>query len=230
MYSLQLVQFCAGKAIHDFFMYRLLKSACLTSKDRGIYFMAIIELFLVAIGLSMDAFAISVCKGLELRGGTVKDGAVIGGYFGVFQALMPLIGYTLGVRFSSAIIAYDHWVAFFLLSIIGAKMLYESLKREPEKATENCDTNTSVKTMLPLAIATSIDALAVGVSFAFLSVNIVPAVLLIGITTFVLSVIGFKIGGVFGDKFKSTAEFTGGLILIVMGFKILLEHTGIFTL
>lgn len=184
--------------------------------------MSLLELFLVAVGLSMDAFAVSICKGLAMRKLAFKKAAVIGLWFGGFQAGMPLIGYFLGKQFESYIISIDHWIAFVLLSIIGITMIREALSKEEEKS----DDSLAVKTMFLLAVATSIDALAVGVTFAFLQVSIAPAVSLIGITTFLLSVVGVKVGNVFGMKYKSKAEITGGVILIAIGLKILLEHLG----
>ena len=183
--------------------------------------MGLLELFLIAVGLSMDAFAVSVCKGLSVRTLKAKHAVICGLYFGGFQLLMPLIGFALGVRFQSLITSIDHWIAFVLLCFIGANMIRES-RREAEP--ENADFR--FMTMLPLAVATSIDALAVGVTFAFLQVDIVPAVSFIGATTFVLSCIGVKIGHVFGTKYKSRAELFGGIVLILMGLKILLEHLG----
>ena len=185
--------------------------------------MSLIELFLLAAGLSMDAFAVSVCKGLSMQKMRAKHALVIGLYFGGFQALMPWIGYMLGIRFQGAIKAYDHWIAFILLGIIGFNMVKESMDNE----NESCDASIDVKTMLLLAIATSIDALAVGVTFAFLQVSILPAVCFIGATTFILSCIGIRIGHVFGLKYKSRAELFGGAVLILMGIKILLEHLGV---
>ena len=186
--------------------------------------MSIIELFILAIGLSMDAFAVSICKGLSMPKMNWRHAAVIGLYFGGFQAGMPVIGYLLGVGFQESIQAFDHWVAFVLLTIIGCNMIKESLEAE-----EECDLDASIgfKTMLVLAVATSIDALAVGVTFAFLKVAIIPAVTFIGVTTFSFSVMGVKIGNVFGTRYKSKAEFAGGLILVLIGAKILLEHLGI---
>ena len=186
--------------------------------------MSLIELFLLAVGLSMDAFAVSVCKGLSMQTTRLKHAFVIGLYFGGFQALMPWLGYLLGIRFQGAIKTYDHWIAFILLGIIGFNMVKESLEQD----TESCDASVDVRTMLLLAIATSIDALAVGVTFAFLQVQIVAAVSLIGVTTFILSAVGVKIGNVFGAKYKSRAELLGGIVLILMGLKILLEHLGVF--
>ena len=184
--------------------------------------MGLLELFLVAVGLSMDAFAVAVCKGLALRKVNVGQMALVGLWFGGFQALMPLIGYFVGAQFREQITFIDHWIAFGLLAIIGGNMIRESLSKE-----EECpDASLSVKAMLPMAIATSIDALAVGVSFAFLSVNIGAAVSFIGVITFVLSMVGVKAGSLFGAKYKSKAELAGGVILILMGLKILLEHLG----
>ena len=182
--------------------------------------MSIIELFILAVGLSMDAFAVSVCKGLSVRRLKPRHALIAGAWFGGFQALMPLLGWALGRQFESFIKSIDHWIAFALLGIIGANMIRESLKKEDEELNDSF----SFKVMLPLAIATSIDALAVGVTFAFLSVDIVPAILLIGVTTFALSAAGIKIGNVFGAKYKSKAEFAGGVILILLGIKILIEH------
>ena len=181
-----------------------------------------IELFLLGVGLSMDAFAVSVCKGLGMRKLNKKQALIIGLYFGGFQALMPALGYLLGSQFESMITQIDHWIAFVLLGIIGSSMIKESREDEEEEVSASFD----VKTMLALAVATSIDALAVGVTFAFLHVNIVWAVTFIGCTTFVLSAIGVKVGNVFGMKYKSRAELAGGVILILMGIKILLEHLG----
>ena len=185
--------------------------------------MSLIELFLIAVGLSMDAFAVSICKGLSVRKAEIKHSLIVGAYFGGFQALMPAIGYVLGRQFESLITSVDHWIAFVLLGIIGGNMIREALKGEQEEL----DDSFTFRTMLPLAIATSIDALAMGVTFAFLQVQIVPAVLFIGVTTFVLSAIGLKVGNVFGAKYKSRAELFGGVVLVLMGIKILLEHLGI---
>lgn len=182
--------------------------------------MGIVELFILAVGLSMDAFAVAVCKGLAMEKISVKKAAIVGVWFGGFQALMPLIGYFLGVQFKDYIVSVDHWIAFVLLSLIGANMIKEALSKEEEKE----DASLGFKNMLLLAIATSIDALAVGVTFAFLEVNIVYAVCFIGIITFILSMAGVKIGNVFGSKYKSKAELAGGIILILLGIKILLEH------
>lgn len=184
--------------------------------------MGLAELFVIAVGLSMDAFAVSVCKGLSVPKMKLSHALTCGVYFGGFQGLMPLIGYLLGSQFEEAIVSIDHWVAFVLLGLIGFNMIKESR----EEGCETMDSSFGVKAMIPLAIATSIDALAVGVTFAFLRVNIFWAVLFIGVITCTLSSIGVKVGNVFGVKFKSKAEFAGGLILILMGTKILLEHLG----
>ena len=182
--------------------------------------MSVIELLVLALGLSMDAFAVSICKGLSVPKLQAKHCLICGVYFGGFQALMPLIGWALGIKFQSMITNIDHWIAFVLLAVIGANMIKESFSKE-----EECpDASFGFKTMLTLAVATSIDALAVGVTFAFLNVSIVPAVLLIGATTFVCSAVGVKIGNVFGNRFQSKAEFLGGLVLIAIGLKILIEH------
>lgn len=204
--------------------------------------MNLLELFLISIGLSMDAFAVAVCSGLAMPKATIKKSLIIGLYFGFFQAVMPLIGYLLATRFADKIIAFDHWIAFALLSFIGGKMIVESFKKQGctdrDCPAETCTDREcpggerpdikkiSLKPskMLPLAFATSIDALAVGVSFAFLHVHIVPAIFSIGIITLILSMLGVKIGNIFGIKFKSRAELAGGIILVLIGLKILLEH------
>lgn len=185
--------------------------------------MGLLELFVIAVGLSMDAFAVSICKGLSVRELKPKHALTVGVYFGGFQMLMPLIGFALGVRFQSFITSIDHWIAFVLLGLIGANMIRESREQDEE----NLSDSFSFGTMLPLAVATSIDALAVGVTFAFLQVSIFPAVCFIGATTFILSCIGIRIGHVFGLKYKSRAELFGGAVLILMGTKILLEHLGV---
>ena len=176
-----------------------------------------IELLLTAVGLSMDAFAVSVCKGLGMRKMRYDQAFVIGLYFGVFQAIMPLLGWLLGTSFSRYIQAFDHWIAFILLAIIGVSMIKESLGDK-----EEVDASMDVKSMFLLAVATSIDALMVGVTFAFLNVAIVPAVLFIGATTFVCSAVGVRIGSLFGMRYKSRAELCGGIILILIGLKIVL--------
>ena len=185
--------------------------------------MDIWALLLLAIGLSMDAFAVSICKGLAMKKITWQKSGVVGLWFGGFQALMPMIGYFLGIQFEEYITAYDHWIAFGLLLLIGANMIKESFSKEEETESDSL----RFQHMLLLAIATSIDALAVGVTFAFLQVNIWQAVSFIGVVTFAFSVVGMKLGNVFGMKYKSKAEFAGGLILILLGIKILLEHLGI---
>ncbi len=182
--------------------------------------MSLFELFLIAIGLSMDAFAVSVCKGLSMGKMNHRHALIIGLYFGGFQALMPFLGYLLGARFQDAITAYDHWIAFFLLALIGGNMIKEALGADED----SCDASVAFKDMVVLAVATSIDALAVGVTFAFLKVSIVPAVSFIGVITFILSMAGVKVGNVFGCKYKSRAELAGGAILMVLGGKILVEH------
>lgn len=187
--------------------------------------MDFIELFLIAVGLSMDAFAVSICKGLSVKKLEVKHALIVGLYFGGFQFLMPTLGWLLGSRFEGLIESVDHWIAFALLSLIGANMIKEAFGK-----TEELSDDFGVKTMLLLAVATSIDALAVGISFAFLSVDIIPAASLIGATTFVLSAIGIYIGRAFGLRYKAKAEIAGGVILILIGVKILLEHLGILTL
>lgn len=182
--------------------------------------MSLPELFIIAVGLSMDAFAVSICKGLSMSRMSWKYALITGLYFGGFQAGMPLLGYLLGSQFKDAITSFDHWIAFILLGIIGINMIRESFNKE-----EEClDASMDIKNMVMLAIATSIDALAVGVTFAFLKVRIIPAVSFIGIITFTLSAAGVKVGNLFGSKFKSRAEFAGGAILILMGIKILIDH------
>ena len=184
--------------------------------------MGLIGLIFIAVGSSMDAFAVAICKGLSLRKCTWQKQGIVGLYFGVFQAGMPLLGYLLGIQFEEMITSIDHWIAFVLLGLIGLNMIKEGLSKE-EVSEEKTD-KLAVKEMLGLAVATSIDALAVGVTFAFLQVNIIPAVCIIGITTFILSAAGVKIGNIFGGRYKSKAEIAGGIILICMGLKILIEH------
>lgn len=190
--------------------------------------MGFFELFLIAVGLSMDAFAVSICKGLKMQRFNVRHAGVIALAFGGFQALMPVIGWFLGKQFESYITGIDHWIAFALLAVIGGKMAVESFKKE-EEASSKENEKLDVKELLVLAVATSIDALAVGITFAFLQVSIVPAVSLIGVITFVLSALGVFIGHKFGAKFKSKAELAGGIILILIGLKILLEHLGVIS-
>lgn len=184
--------------------------------------MGIAELFIIAAGLSMDAFAVSICKGLSLGKIRVRHMCIAGAWFGGFQALMPAIGYILGSTFADLITRWDHWIAFLLLAVIGGNMVKESFGEE-----ETMDSSMTAKTMFLLAVATSIDALAVGVTFAFLKVNIVMAVLLIGCVTFICSAAGVKIGSIFGTKYKSRAELFGGIVLILIGCKILLEGIGL---
>lgn len=185
--------------------------------------MTIVELCLVAIGVSMDAFAVGISKGLAVKNASIKQMAITGLYFGLFQALMPVIGYLLYSTLKDAIVAIDHWVAFILLGVIGVNMIIESFKNEADVTA----TSFSFKVMFPLAIATSIDALAIGITFGALRVDLLPSVLLIGITTFLFSFFGVKIGTIFGQKYKNKAEFMGGVILIVIGFRILFEHLGV---
>ncbi len=180
------------------------------------------ELFLTAIGLAMDAFAVSICKGLSIGKANTKHMLMTGAWFGGFQALMPLIGYFVGLTFASYITAFDHWIAFLLLALIGANMIKESFSKEENET----DSSFAIKIMLLMALATSIDALAVGVSFALLpDVNIWAAIAFIGVITFVMSALGVKFGSFFGEKYKRISEISGGVILIGMGLKILLEHT-----
>ncbi len=181
--------------------------------------MGLWELFVIALGLSMDAFAVSICKGLSVRRCTIRHMLICGLYFGLFQGAMPLIGYLLGSQFETLVTAIAPYIAFALLAFIGFNMI-----REAREDDESVDDDFSMKAMVPLAVATSIDALAIGVSFAFLQVDIIPAVSFIAVTTFVCCVFGVKIGSIFGSKYKSGAEFFGGLVLILMGFKILMEH------
>ena len=190
--------------------------------------MGITEILFLAVGLSMDAFAVSICKGLAMKKATLKEGAICGTWFGGFQALMPLIGFFLGTLFAKAIEAIDHWVAFLLLAFIGISMLREAFSKD-----EDCDcgcgqADLSFKTMFVMAVATSIDALAVGISLAMAgNVNIFLAVALIGIITFAMSCLGVKIGNLFGSRFEKKAQAAGGIILILLGLKILLEHLGV---
>lgn len=184
--------------------------------------MSFVELFILAVGLSMDAFAVSICKGLAIPKLTYRECTLAGIWFGGFQALMPTIGYILGTRFTKYIVSIDHWIAFILLGIIGINMMREAFGQEEECSNASMDS----KEMFVLAVATSIDALAVGITFAFLNVNILAAAVFIGITTFVCSAAGIKIGNIFGTVYKAKAEFFGGIILVILGLKILLEHLG----
>ncbi len=187
--------------------------------------MDLLTLFLLAVGLSMDAFAVSICKGLAMKKISFRQAAIVGLWFGGFQALMPALGFLLGTSFASLVNVVADWIAFVLLALIGGNMIKEALSKEEEEA----DASLSFKTMLLLAIATSIDAFAVGVSFAFMEIGslIIPAVLFIGVITFILSMVGVKVGNIFGTKYKSKAELVGGIILILLGVKIILEHFGI---
>lgn len=185
--------------------------------------MGIFSLFAIAVGLSMDAFAVSICKGLAMRRITLKNTLLVGLWFGGFQALMPAIGYLLGSQFQQYITSIDHWIAFFLLALIGVSMIREALSKEEEEV----NASLAFGTMLILAVATSIDALAVGITFAFLNVKLLPAICCIGVTTLLLSMLGVKIGNLFGTKYKAKAELAGGVILILIGLRILLEHLGI---
>ncbi len=188
--------------------------------------MDIFTLLAISVALSMDAFSISICKGLATKKFSFKTALSCGLWFGGFQALMPVIGYFLGIQFEHLIKTFDHWIAFGLLLIIGVNMIREAMsEEEEEQTTEECSCScTGFKTMLMMAIATSIDALAVGVSFAVLSVDIWKSVAVIGVTTFLFSFVGVKIGNIFGSRYSKVAEITGGVILILLGVKILLEH------
>lgn len=183
--------------------------------------MSIWEILIIAVALAADAFAVSVCFGLSMSKVTVKKALIVGLYFGIFQAVMPLIGYFLAGLFADKIMAFDHWIVFALLCFIGGKMIFESFKKEEVKTEE---VSLSPKKMLPLALATSIDAMAAGITFAFLDANIALSVSVIGVITLALSMLGVKIGSIFGVKFKSKAELIGGIILVLMGVKIVIEH------
>ena len=203
----------------------------ITKQRKTVIKMSLWELFILAVGLSMDAFAVSVCKGLSVKKLKAKHMLTVGAYFGGFQALMPLLGYILGIQFQSMIQQFDHWIAFVLLVLIGLSMIKES-----REEAENLNDSFSFKTMLPLAVATSIDALAVGITFACVPLRLIAAsallntllgVSVIGVTTFVISCAGVKIGNLFGTRWKAKAEIAGGVILLLIGLKILLEHFGI---
>lgn len=185
--------------------------------------MELVELFILAIGVSMDALAVAICKGLSIQRLKPRHTLIVGAWFGVFQALMPSIGYLMGMAFADLITVVDHWIAFVLLALIGGNMIRESLSANDEE----CDPSLSIASMFLLAVATSIDALAVGITFAFLRVDLLPAVTLIGLCTFAISAVGVKIGNVFGARYKSRSELLGGLALIFIGLKILLEHLGV---
>lgn len=194
--------------------------------------MGIVELFMIGAGLSMDAFAVAICKGLGMNRINWRYTVVIALFFGGFQALMPLVGWALGTQFADLITPVDHWIAFALLAVIGGKMLYEALRGDDDEAADASaeGERLDVKELVMLAVATSIDALAVGITFAFLGVNIVEACVLIGVTTFVLSFIGVAVGNQFGARFEKPATIVGGIVLILIGAKILLEHLGILAL
>lgn len=189
--------------------------------------MGLFEIFMIGVGLSMDAFAASICKGLNMRRLNIKNMLIIGLFFGGFQALMPAVGWLLGKQFEHYITSVDHWVAFALLVFIGGKMIYDVFVEKDEDDCGEKSDRLDMKEVLTLSIATSIDALAVGISFAFLQVEIIKAVSIIGITTFILSVIGVAAGNMFGSRYEKKATLAGGIILILIGLKILLEHTGI---
>ena len=186
-----------------------------------------VELFLIGVGLSMDAFAVSICKGLGMSRLNMRQAAVISLFFGGFQALMPLIGWALGSQLADLITPIDHWIAFALLAFVGGKMLWDAFHEEDEQEGDAKDAKLDLKELLMLAIATSIDALAVGITFAFLQVAIVPSVTIIGVTTFVLSFVGVAVGHFFGARFEKPATIAGGVVLILIGAKILLEHLGV---
>ena len=189
--------------------------------------MTFVELLLTAVALSMDAFAVSACKGLNMRVFNWKRAGIIGLFFGAFQAFMPLLGWLLGKQFEQLITSVDHWIVFALLSLIGGKMIYDALKPGED---ECCTTEEKLdlKELVGLSFATSIDALAVGISFAFLKVQILPSVLTIGVTTCLLSIVGVAIGQRFGAKYQSRATLVGGVVLVLIGLRILLEHLGVF--
>lgn len=189
-----------------------------------------ITLLLMGIGLAMDAFAVSICKGLAMRKVNKKQCFVIALFFGGFQALMPAIGWLLGSRFEQYIVSVDHWIAFILLGFIGGKMIWEAIReKEDQDIVEQLDPPLNIKELLVMAVATSIDALAVGITFAFLGTPILEASLIIGVTTFVICVIGVYVGNFFGSKYKRKASIAGGIILVLLGIKILLEHLEVFT-
>lgn len=185
--------------------------------------MNLIQIVLIGVGLSMDAFAVSVCKGLKMKKVNYRHSFIIALFFGGFQALMPLIGWFIGKQFEKYIVKFDHWIAFALLAFIGGKMLWESIKSEGD----SCHVSFSIKELFVLAIATSIDALAVGITFAFLKTNIWLSISVIGVLTFIIAFLGVLIGNRFGARYKNKAEFAGGVILILIGLKILFEHLGI---
>lgn len=188
-----------------------------------------VELFLIGVGLAMDAFAVSICKGLGMRKVNKKQASIIGLFFGGFQAIMPFIGWGLGIQFERYITNIDHWIAFVLLGFIGGKMLVEALNSEDENVEiDQMDAPLNLRELLMLAVATSIDALAVGITFAFLKYPIVEAISIIGTVTFFISIEGVYVGNLFGNKYKKKAEFAGGAILVLLGLRILLSHLGIW--
>ncbi|MEG0740958.1 MAG: manganese efflux pump MntP family protein [Clostridia bacterium] len=189
--------------------------------------MSWMELVFIAIGLSMDAFAVSLCKGLCMKKLNYAHATVIALFFGGFQGMMPLLGWFLGTQFERYITPVDHWIAFVLLGYIGGKMIWDAVHAKPEAAQCDTEPKLDMKELFTLAIATSIDALAVGITFAFLRIDIVPAVLLIGGITFALSFVGVLLGHKFGMRFEKKAEIAGGVVLLVIGLKILLEHLGV---
>ena len=191
--------------------------------------MSFVELFLIGVGLSMDAFAVSICKGLSMKRLSVAHACIIGLFFGGFQALMPLIGWFAGSQFASIVQPVDHWVAFVLLAFVGGKMLFDAFRNNENEGDKNAEQGSklNVKELLMLAIATSIDALAVGISFGFMQVAIAPAITIIGLTTFMISIIGVFIGHFFGARFEKPATIAGGVVLILIGLRILLEHLGV---
>lgn len=189
--------------------------------------MGFVELFLIAVGLSMDAFAVSICKGLCMKRLNMKQAVVIALFFGGFQAFMPLVGWLLGTQFEQLITPVDHWIAFVLLALIGGKMLWDSFHEDDEGVACPADGKLDMRELTMLAIATSIDALAVGITFAFLRVDIVMSVGLIGVTTFVLALVGVAVGNRFGARYEKPATIVGGVVLILIGLKILLEHLGV---
>ena len=186
--------------------------------------MKVFEIIILGIALSMDAFAVAICKGIALKKTTAKDSIAVGGYFGLFQAIMPMLGYLIGKSFQEIIARYDHWIAFALLTIIGINMVREAIGENNE---DNDESKLNHKEMIILAIATSIDAFVVGITFAFLNVNVIKASVTIGITTFIMSTIGVKMGKICGKKYGKNAEIIGGIILIALAIKIVLEHLNI---
>lgn len=213
------------KCIYGSFLYMKIKGVSFRARKKRSKKMGVVELLLMGVGLAMDAFAVSICKGLAMRKVNKKQCFVIALFFGGFQALMPLIGWFLGSQFADSISSVDHWIAFILLAYIGGKMIYEAVKEKDETVEiDQMDPPLDLKELLVLAVATSIDALAVGITLSFLEVNIIEAISIIGVVTFIISAAGVFVGNIFGNKYKSKAEFAGGLILVILGIKILLEH------